>query len=73
MATSTLILHRGAVEVPREKLDQVEAPPPEGRWYPREARPQSWNGQCPRFPRLAMASRENASRCPTTESFLRNA
>ena len=31
---SQLILHRGARPVERAELDQVEAPPPTGTWFP---------------------------------------
>jgi hypothetical protein len=34
MATSSLCLHRGAIEVDRHMLSTFEAPPPSGRWYP---------------------------------------
>jgi hypothetical protein len=34
MATSSLVLHRGARPVTEEELRQFRAPPPEGRWYP---------------------------------------
>ena len=34
MATSSLVLHRGAQPVTEEELRQFRAPPPEGRWYP---------------------------------------
>jgi hypothetical protein len=33
-ATSTLVAHRGAMLVPREKLGRFEPPEPEGRWRP---------------------------------------
>lgn len=33
MSTS-LVLHKGAVEVERSKLAKIEAPPPSGRWVP---------------------------------------
>jgi hypothetical protein len=34
MASSALVLHRGAVDVGRQELDQIEPPPPVSRWYP---------------------------------------
>src|SRR5262245_7239381 len=34
MATSNLVLHRGARTVTPEELAQYRAPPPEGRWFP---------------------------------------
>src|SRR5262249_54211533 len=34
MATSSLVLHRGARPVTEEELRQFRAPPPEGQWYP---------------------------------------
>ncbi len=34
MAESHLILHRGARPVTPEGLEQYQAPPPEGRWFP---------------------------------------
>ncbi len=34
MASSSLVLHRGAVEVTRTQLANYEAPPPEGNWFP---------------------------------------
>ena len=34
MATSNLVLHRGARPVTVEELPQFRAPPPEGRWFP---------------------------------------
>jgi hypothetical protein len=34
MAESHLILHRGARPVTLEELQQYQAPPPEGRWFP---------------------------------------
>ena len=34
MAESHLILHRGARPVTPEELQQYQAPPPEGRWFP---------------------------------------
>ncbi len=34
MAQSSLVLHKGAVDVSREQLATFEAPPPEGRWFP---------------------------------------
>src|SRR6516164_8260834 len=34
MATSALVLHRGAKPVTAEELRQYRAPPPAGRWYP---------------------------------------
>ena len=34
MATSTLVLHKGAVEVSRDKLAVITAPPPTARWFP---------------------------------------
>ena len=34
MAESNLVLHRGARRVSPEELQQYQAPPPEGRWFP---------------------------------------
>src|SRR5262249_59263981 len=34
MATSNLVLHRGAKPVTHAELPQFRAPPPEGRWFP---------------------------------------
>src|SRR4051794_18502163 len=34
VAESNLVLHRGARRVTSEELQQYQAPPPEGRWYP---------------------------------------
>ena len=34
MATSSLVLHRGARPVTVEELREFKAPPPEGRWFP---------------------------------------
>lgn len=34
MATSSLVLHRGAQTVNAEQLATYKAPPPEGRWHP---------------------------------------
>ena len=34
MANSNLVLHRGAKAVSLEELQQFQAPPPEGRWFP---------------------------------------
>ena len=34
MASSSLCLHKGAIEVPRDQLAAIDAPPPAGRWYP---------------------------------------
>jgi hypothetical protein len=34
MATSALVLHRGAQLVTAEQLREYRAPPPSGRWYP---------------------------------------
>ena len=34
MATSALVLHRGAQTVTTEELREYRAPPPSGRWYP---------------------------------------
>ena len=34
MATSALVLHRGAQPVTAEQLREYRAPPPAGRWYP---------------------------------------
>ena len=34
MAETHLCLHKGAAEVAREQLAAIEAPPPQGRWFP---------------------------------------
>ena len=34
MASSTLMLHRGAVEVPRSEVEVIPAPPPTKTWFP---------------------------------------
>jgi hypothetical protein len=34
MASSMLVLHSGATETDRAALEQIQPPPPEGRWYP---------------------------------------
>lgn len=34
MANSNLVLHRGAKSVSLDELNQFQAPPPEGRWFP---------------------------------------
>src|SRR5437588_3631652 len=34
MASSSLVLHKGARPVTVEELPQFRAPPPEGRWFP---------------------------------------
>jgi hypothetical protein len=34
VASSSLVLHRGAVQVTPDELESYQAPPPSGRWFP---------------------------------------